>query len=301
MTDPTGSSFLSYRRSRVEEARLLIEAQHDVGIPTWQDLSALEHDHTEQQLLEVLAEETTANALFWITPDVETSPVITRVELPSILRRVERRDGFFLVPVAAGRLDYGDVPRVVGTFTGLHDLGQWNIHKVTADPISATDAAVVARRILSRRLEEIIRQTPAGVPLRIVLNTRKKPAFLPGVALSLDFFPPWRRSRRPSKRRLPDARSSPRVCAHCPQPLPWAPLFLRPAAWRLRGNRSRLSERRRHGLFPPRWSRRDSHTGSRLRPRAAMTLHSWYRWLPPLSPLSRPPAPVSRRFGASSM
>jgi hypothetical protein len=47
MTDATGRSFLSYRRTRVEEARLLIEAQHDVGIPTWQDLSDLDEGHTE--------------------------------------------------------------------------------------------------------------------------------------------------------------------------------------------------------------------------------------------------------------
>lgn len=37
MTDPTGRSFLSYRRGRKDEAALLIAAQHDHGIPTWQD------------------------------------------------------------------------------------------------------------------------------------------------------------------------------------------------------------------------------------------------------------------------
>jgi hypothetical protein len=31
MTDATGRSFLSYRRTRSNEARLLIEAQHDLG------------------------------------------------------------------------------------------------------------------------------------------------------------------------------------------------------------------------------------------------------------------------------
>lgn len=46
MTDPTGRSFLSYRRTRLNEARLLIEAQHDVGIPTWQDLTDLAAGHT---------------------------------------------------------------------------------------------------------------------------------------------------------------------------------------------------------------------------------------------------------------
>lgn len=187
MTDATGRSFLSYRRTRIDEARLLIEAQHDVGIPTWQDLSELDEGHTESLLREAIADETTANALCWLTPDIETSAFITRTELPSIMRRIERSDGFFMVPVAAGGLDYGDVTRVAGTYLRLHDLGQWNIRKVAADPISANDAAVVARRVLHRRLREISRRLPPTAPLRMVLNTRKKPAFEPGVALSLDW------------------------------------------------------------------------------------------------------------------
>ena len=76
MTDPTGRSFLSYRRTRLDEARLLIEAQHDVGIPTWQDLSELDEGHTDALLREALAAEATANAVCWFTPDVEKSDVI---------------------------------------------------------------------------------------------------------------------------------------------------------------------------------------------------------------------------------
>ncbi|MGH9143256.1 MAG: hypothetical protein ACRD3J_22490, partial [Thermoanaerobaculia bacterium] len=187
MTDATGRSFLSYRRTRLEEARLLIEAQHELGIPTWQDLSELDQGHTEELLRRALADETTANALCLITPDIETSAVITRTELPSIMLRIDRRDGFFVIPVAAGGLDYGDVPRVVGTYTGVHSLGEWNIHKVTADPMSVSEAATIGRLILRRRLSEINRQIPPTEPLRIVLNTRKKPAFEPGIALSLDW------------------------------------------------------------------------------------------------------------------
>src|SRR6185503_15378624 len=50
--DRTGRSFLSYRRTRANEARLLIEAQHDIGIPTWQDLSELDDGHTDALLRE---------------------------------------------------------------------------------------------------------------------------------------------------------------------------------------------------------------------------------------------------------
>jgi hypothetical protein len=187
MTDPTGRSFLSYRRTRKNEARLLMEAQHDVGIPTWQDLSDLNEGHTDALLREALSADTTANAVCWLTPDVEKSDVITRTELPCILKRIEQGDAFFMVPVAAGGLGYDGVTRVVGTYLGIHDLGQWNIRKVTSDPITANDAAGIARHVLKRRLQEISKVLPAGESLRLVMNTRKKSAFEPGVALSLDW------------------------------------------------------------------------------------------------------------------
>jgi hypothetical protein len=187
MTDVTGRSFLSYRRTRLNEARLLIEAQHDIGIPTWQDLSDLDAGHTDALLRETLAAETTANAVCWLTPDIEDSNVITRTELPEIGKRIDRNDGFFMVPVAAGRLDYKDVTRVVGTYVGTHDVGQWNIRKMSSDPISDKDAVDIAGQVLKRRIQEISKRLPLGEPLRLVLNTRKKPAFEPGVAMSLDW------------------------------------------------------------------------------------------------------------------
>jgi hypothetical protein len=187
MTDATGRSFLSYRRTRVEEARLLIEAQHDVGIPTWQDLSDLDEGHTEALLREAIADDTTANAVCWLTPDVETSAVITRTELPGILHRIRANDGFFMVPVAAGGLGYEDVTRIAGTYLGVHDLGQWNVRKVTSDPLSAADAANTARRVLARRVRAIIPQLASDAAVRVVINTRKKPAFEAGTALTLDW------------------------------------------------------------------------------------------------------------------
>jgi hypothetical protein len=187
MTDATGRSFLSYRRTRVADARLLVEAQHDVGIPTWQDINELDHGHTEQLLRQTLLDEATANAVCLITPDVESSDVITRTELPSIMRRVDRRDGFFMMPIAAGGLDYADVTRIVGTYLGLHDLGDWNIYKATSDPISENEATRIARVILKHRLTEIVRQGESTEPLRMALNTRKRPPLVSGVALSLDW------------------------------------------------------------------------------------------------------------------
>jgi hypothetical protein len=92
-----------------------------------------------------------------------------------------------MIPVAAGGLGYEDVTRIVGTYLGLHDLGQWNVRKVSSDPISAADAGVVASRVLDRRMRAVSEQLLPGSPLRIGLNTRKKPAFETGMALSVDW------------------------------------------------------------------------------------------------------------------
>lgn len=187
MTDATGRSFLSYRRTRVGEARLLIKAQHEVGIPTWQDLMDLDEGHTEELLRTVLADRSTANAIAWLTPDVETSTVITRVELPAIVARVEAKDGFFMVPVAAGGLDRTTVTNLAGTFLGRHDLAQWNVQRVSGNPIEEDEAKGIAARVLRHRVAAVTAQLGAGDPFCIVVNTRKRPAFQLGKGLSLDW------------------------------------------------------------------------------------------------------------------
>lgn len=187
MTDPSGKSFLSYRRTRTGDARKIIEAQHDLGIPTWQDLSDLSEGHTDQQLREVLEQPEIANAVAYVTPDVADSPTITRTELPWIIRRVDAGDGFFMLPVAAGGLDYGGFSSVVGTYVGTHDLGQWNITKLVSNPLNEADACLVAKRVLKQRIIANHQKLPPGAPLTFKLHTRSAPPFVQGTTLILDW------------------------------------------------------------------------------------------------------------------
>ena len=186
MTNPSGRSFLSYRRTRLEEARLLIQRQHDLGIPTWQDIRDLDEEPTEDALRRVLADPDTANAVLWLTPEVQCSNMIRRVEAPLILRRHSDDDGFFVVPVAAGGLDYDGAAAVVAGEIGMQDLREWNIRRIRSD---VTDVAfeqevnVIASRILSRRLSAIHRNLPQEDRLNLVLNTRQ--AYVPGQLPSL--------------------------------------------------------------------------------------------------------------------
>ena len=123
MTNPNGRSFLSYRRSRLHEAELLISAQHDVGVPTWQDVRDLENAPLDDELMRTLHDSNTANAVLWITPEIGTSDIVRRVEVPLILERARRDDGFFVKPVVAGSLDY----RVAAT---LVDPAPYSNHSI---------------------------------------------------------------------------------------------------------------------------------------------------------------------------
>src|ERR1700675_5086097 len=143
MTNPNGRSFLSYRRSRIHEAELLISAQHGVGVPTWQDIRDLENAPLEDELERAHRDANTANAIVWVTPEIGTSDVVRRIEVPLILERVRSGDGFFVNPVAAGGLDYGAAAALVAPSNILESLERWNMSRVGSDPLSDLDAAVI--------------------------------------------------------------------------------------------------------------------------------------------------------------
>ena len=187
MTEPTGNSFLCYRRGRLCEAQLLIERQHDLGIPTWHDIRNLHEEPTEDFVRSVLRDPATANAILWLTPEVACSPFIHRVEAPLIFRRHRNKDRFFVVPVAAGGLDYQGAAEVLHNAISIENLRQWNIRKVESDPADESDIHFIARRILARRLEAIHQDLSPGVPLKLELYTRSNPPSEPSIPLVMDW------------------------------------------------------------------------------------------------------------------
>lgn len=187
MTDATGRSFLSYRRFRRDEAKLLVQAQHDHGIPTWLDVENLASAPTEDELRRVLADQSTASAVLFITPEVESSPIIRNVEVAQIIRRAEAGDGFFVVPLAAGGLDYDAAAQATSNHLSAQRLSDWNMQKMSGATVSSAAAADIAHRVLVQRLQAIHRQLPQGEHLRLGFFVRKPPPFAPGTALSLDW------------------------------------------------------------------------------------------------------------------
>jgi len=172
VTDATGLCFLSYRRSRSSDAGAIIGALRDRGIPTWQDVSDLASALTEQDLRHVLHDDATAGAVLYVTPDVEQSDVIRNIEAPIILERHHRDDRFVAVVVAAGGLDYGEIDRVLGPRVGPTYMPAWNILKIHSNPITHTDTAGVADRMLELRAAAVNEQLSPGDPLKIIVSTR---------------------------------------------------------------------------------------------------------------------------------
>lgn len=184
---PTGRCFLSYRRSRQHEAELLISAQHDRGIPTWQDVNNLEEFRTEDEIRRVLGDPTTASAILWLTPDVKDSSFIRDVEVPLILERVRRQDGFFAIPMRAGGLKISEVDEILNPRFALESLSGWNLREANGDPINAAEAGKIAKLVLNRRIAVIHKSLPDDEPLRIELYTRTPSPFQLGTALWLDW------------------------------------------------------------------------------------------------------------------
>ena len=187
MTVPTGVSFISYRRSRLAECGQLVASLRERGIPTWRDVDDLNTAPTESELRRVLNDDRTANAVLWITPDTAGSAMIKQVEAPVAIDRYLRDDGFFIVPVAAGGMDYGAAAAALHTGRSLANIGNWNIIKLQSDPADATDISKVANQVLKQRVAAIHRWLPPDAPIRLTLNTRQPAAHTTDAALSVDW------------------------------------------------------------------------------------------------------------------
>ena len=187
MTLPTGKSFISYRRARLDEAKELVTSQKERGVPTWQDIEDLRTEPTETELRNVLASNDIANVLLWITPDVGQSSMITRVEVACAVERHKRQDGFFILPVAAGGLDYDEVGPLLGSQSGITDLSSWNLTKVDSAPATSEDIRKITNVLLNQRLSAIHKDLPEGEPLRLVINTRSRTGHQTGIALDIEW------------------------------------------------------------------------------------------------------------------
>lgn len=170
-TNPFGRVFISYRRKREDDVKLLAECLREHGIPTWQDVADLGHESTNDELVRTLKDPEISGAVLFITPEIRDSLTIQKVELPEILRRYDKRDGFFIHPVAAAGIEYEDVRTYAPDSLARHEVGGWNMVRA-ADPLSAEKAQEIATRVLRQRLQALRGTTDAGNALRICFDAK---------------------------------------------------------------------------------------------------------------------------------
>jgi hypothetical protein len=163
----------------------VVQALHERGIPTWQDLRDLEEVPTEDEIRSVIRDENTAGGVLWLTPEVRDSPMIRTVEIPELILRAKEDSTFFVVPVLAGGLDFADVDELFSGIAHADELRGWNIRKVSEDGSPSVEAAQWA---LERRLAILHRALAVNEPLQIEVYTRARAPLSTGAGLTLDWF-----------------------------------------------------------------------------------------------------------------
>jgi hypothetical protein len=152
----------------------------------WQDINDLVHGVTESELERVLEDPGTACAVMFITPEVEDSHVIRETEAPMIFGRQRSADGFFLIPVAAGGLGYGDLERVLGPRIGITNISTFNVLKAPSNPIDVEFAARLSISVLDHRLAAVVASLAPGEAITVQISTRIELSREPGYALRID-------------------------------------------------------------------------------------------------------------------
>ena len=272
MTDPTGRSFLSYRRSRSDECERLVAAQWERGIPTWRDVDDMNSEPTESELRRIIRDGSTANVVLWITPETAGSPMIRNVEAPVALERHDNNDGFFIIPVAAGGLGYAGAAAAIKNNTSITDLGNWNVVKLDSDPATDADISRVANQVLKQRLQAIDRHLLPDAPFRIALNTRQSVGHQLGQALTIDWShrfggiqsreatpADWHEKLLPAladvsraiQQNIPERRLLAGGCCHCQRQLRSASTLWRLPEWTSPGSNECLMGASRPGVERP--------------------------------------------------
>ncbi len=204
--NPLGPVFISYRQSDgTGLAVALAWAVRAAGVPVWHDQTDLPPGDTAQRLIDALASGL-SGAILVVTPEIENSDVVRKIELPSLLRLAEDPAFTFTIvstiphPEDPTRLDYGAPDRLLGTPDGtLKRIDQ-------AQVATAAERAVVARAQARRRLEHLRPAVAAASgELLVDLQTRVPPyAATHDAHLVTRLRPPLDGQRRPHTRGLHD-------------------------------------------------------------------------------------------------
>lgn len=189
MTNPTGTTFISYRRKQADIAEALVTSLHEHGIPTWRDVSDLRTEPTQQELKRVLDDPTLAGGVVVVSEDVADSEIILELELPALHDRWQAEDGFFVVVALCPGIGYDDAADILSASPTLFDFVDWNMIKLDSTGKSPEDADEVATSILKERVRLVHDHLPADQPLSCSLDTYNSPSYRSQPAATIDWSP----------------------------------------------------------------------------------------------------------------
>lgn len=211
---PFGPVFLSYRRSDGEDlTRRLAWALRSAGVPVWHDEMDLPPGDTNERLAEALASGL-SGAVLLVTPEIEQSTVIRKIELPRLLQLAQDPDFTFLVasslsdPRDPAKVDFRAADRL------LHRRWRRTLSRLKQWSLSGDQAlATIARQMALRRMEAFARTGRDEIALEIQTRFPGKVEY-PDAPLIVRLLPPESGHRAPSPEMWPPFGS---FLAHLPQ------------------------------------------------------------------------------------
>lgn len=187
MTDVTGDTFISYRRSQVEIVEDLVASLHEHGIPTWRDLTDLRTEPTQQELRRVLRDPSTSSGVVVVSQDTSESGIILELELPELHTRWSDNEDFYVVVALCPDVDYDRAGEILGQSPKARDFSPWNMIKLTLGDKRRVACDEVNRALVAERLRLIHEKRAADQSLECSLDTYGSRSYPEPLDLTIDW------------------------------------------------------------------------------------------------------------------
>jgi len=186
MTNPQGYMFISYRSTQLPVVLRLRRKLEEYGIPVWHDKDSMPPGMLEKGMTDAIRNENCAGAVVWLSKDMASSAAIQRIELPEILRRVQRADEFVLVFCLADGLTFDDAQTILSPNYASFNIKSFLAQTIRSPLHEEADIEVLARLVLEKRVQLIHSGLAKEGALTIYIAGHSAPPATTGYALVMD-------------------------------------------------------------------------------------------------------------------
>lgn len=187
MTEITGNTFISYRRSQVDIVEGLVASLHEHGIPTWRDLTDLRTEPTQKELRRVIRDSSTSSGVVVVSQDTPKSEIILELELPELHARWCDNEDFYVVVALCPGVDYDEAAEILDQSPRVRDFSPWNMIKLRFGANNTVAFDEVSRTLLAERLRLIHDKREADQSLQCSLDTYGSRSYPTPLDLTIDW------------------------------------------------------------------------------------------------------------------